>query len=204
MENETDLKVQRTVIKVSIVAVITLLLIIPLSMIKGVIWDREDTKDAVTIEVANSYAGHQTVFPPYLVSNIENGMVEYNNPSDPNVKKTHTGKYEFYFQQVDYKADVETEMLHRSIYDVIVYNSKIQISGKMPVHEISVIANSNEFRFKVSDTKGFNNPSQLLFGGKSFDIDRRDGEFVANVAFPDSVKAGDSVDFSITFELKGT
>lgn len=204
MENETDLKVQRTVIKVSIVAVITLLLIIPLSMIKGVIWDREDTKDAVTIEVANSYAGHQTVFPPYLVSNMENGMVEYNNPSDPNIKKTHTGKYEFYFQQVDYKADVETEMLHRSIYDVIVYNSKIQISGKMPVHEISVIANSNEFRFKVSDTKGFNNPSQLLFGGKSFDIDRRDGEFVANVAFPDSVKAGDSVDFSITFDLKGT
>ena len=204
MENETDLKVQRTAIKVGIVAVITLLLIIPLSMIKGVIWDREDTKDAVIIEVANSYAGHQTVFPPYLVSNMENGMVENNDPSDPNVKKTHTGKYEFYFQQVDYKANVETEMLHRSIYDVIVYNSKIQISGKMPVHEMSVTAKSNEFRFKVSDTKGFNNPSQLLFGGKSFDIDRKNGEFVANVAFPDSVKSGDIVDFCITFDLKGT
>ncbi|MBR3612088.1 MAG: inner membrane CreD family protein [Bacteroidaceae bacterium] len=39
-------------------------------MIKGVIEDREQTKNAVTNEIANSYARSQTVFAPYLTSSV--------------------------------------------------------------------------------------------------------------------------------------
>ena len=61
METKVNSNAKRTAIKVSLVAVISLLLLIPLAMIKGVIEDREQTKDSVTMEVANSYAQPQTV-----------------------------------------------------------------------------------------------------------------------------------------------
>ena len=61
METKVNSNAKRTAVKVSLVAVISLLLLIPLAMIKGVIEGREQTKDSVTMEVANSYAKPQTV-----------------------------------------------------------------------------------------------------------------------------------------------
>ncbi len=203
METKVNSNTKRTAIKVSLVAVISLLLLIPLTMIKGVIEDREETKDAVTEEVANSYAKPQTVSAPYLVSYVvETKTVD--KKIEPSGKQTYVEDYNSYCSQVDYTADVETDVLHRSIYDVIVYNSKVKISGKLPITEKSVIARDNQFRFKVTDVKGFSNPSQLTFGDQSFELSRMSDEFVAEVIFPKGAKAGDVIDFAFTFDLKGT
>ena len=70
METKENLNAKRAAIKVGLVAVISLLLLIPLTMIEGVIKAREQTKDAVTGEVANSYAKPQTIAAPYLVSYV--------------------------------------------------------------------------------------------------------------------------------------
>ena len=70
MEKKANSNAKRTAIKVSLVAGISLLLLIPLAMIKGIIEDRKQIKDAVTEEVANSYAKPQTVSAPYLVSYV--------------------------------------------------------------------------------------------------------------------------------------
>lgn len=203
METKVNSNAKRTAIKVSLVAVISLLLLIPLTMIKGVIEEREETKDAVTEEVANSYAKPQTVSAPYLKSYVlEEKTVD--RKIEPSGKQKYIEVYDSYCSQVDYTTDVETDVLHRSIYDVIVYNSKVKISGKLPITEKSIVARDNEFRFKVTDIKGFSNPSQLTFGGQSFELSRKSKEFVAEVVFPNGAKAGDIIDFAITFDLKGT
>ena len=203
METKVNSNTKRTAIKVCLVAVISLLLLIPLDMIKGVIEDREETKDAVTEEVANSYAKPQTISAPYLVSYVvEEKTVD--KKFEPSGKQTYVEDYNSYCSQVDYTADVATDMLHRSVYDVIVYNSKIQIAGKLPITEKSAIARDNEFRFAVTDFKGFGNPSQLTFGSQTFEISRRSEEFVAHVVLPEGAKVGDVIDFAITFDLKGT
>ena len=203
MEKKEKLNSERTPMKYCLVVVISLLLLIPLVMIKAVIEDREQTKEAVTMEVANSYAKPQTISAPYLVLYVlEEKTVD--KTIEPSGKQTYIEDYDSYCSQVDYKADVVTDVLHRSIYDVIVYNSKVQISGKVPITELAVIARNNEFRFKVADVKGFSNPSPLTFGGQSFELNRRLDEYVAEVVFPEDSKSGDTVDFMITFDLKGT
>ena len=200
---KTKTNAKRTAIKVSLVAVISLLLLIPLVMIKGVIEEREDTKNAVVKEVAASYAQPQIISAPYMVSYVvETKTVD--KEIEPSGKQTYVEDYTSYCSLVDYTADVETDILHRSIYDVIVYNSKVKISGKILISEKSVIAGDNEFRFKVTDIKGFCNPSQLTFGGQSFEISCKSNEFVAEVVFPKGAKVGDVIDFSFTFNLKGT
>ncbi len=194
---------KRATIKVTIVAIISLLLLIPLAMVKGVIKEREQTKDSVTKEVANSYAKPQTISAPYLVSYVvEEKTVD--KKIEPSGKQTYVEDYDTYCSQVDYSADVETDILHRSIYDVIVYNSKIRISGKLPITEKSINARNNEFRFRITDVKGFSNQSQLTFGCQSYELSRKSKDFVAEVVFPKGAKAGDIIDFAITFDLKGT
>ena len=203
MDTTVNSNAKRTAIKVSLVAVISLLLLIPLAMIKGVIEDRERTKESVTMEVADSYAKPQTVSAPDLVSYVVETK-KADKKSEPSGRQTYVADYHSYCSQVDYTADVETDILHRSIYDVIVYNSRVKISGKLPVTEKSIVARENEFRFKVADIKGFSNPSLLTFGGQSFELRRRSEELVADVVFPKDAKAGDVIYFAFTFDLKGT
>ena len=203
MDTTVNSNAKRTAIKVSLVAVISLLLLIPLAMIKGVIEDRERTKEVVTMEVANSYAKPQTVSAPDLVSYVVETKTA-DKKSEPSGRQTYVADYHSYCSQVDYTADVETDILHRSIYDVIVYNSRVKISGKLPVTEKSIVARENEFRFKVADIKGFSNPSQLTFGGQSFELRRKSEALVADVVFPKGAKAGDLIYFAFTFDLKGT
>lgn len=194
---------KRTAIKISLVAVISLLLLIPLAMIKGIIEDREQTKDAAIKEVANSYAKQQTVSAPYLKSYVvEEKTVD--KEIDPSGKKKYVEIYDTDCLLLDYKADIETDMLHRSIYDVIVYNSSIKIEGKVPVTEKNIQARNIDFHFKVSDLKGFSNPSQLSFGGQTVNLNRRSDYVFAEVALPAGVKVGEMIDFAFSFDLKGT
>ena len=95
METKVNSNAKRTAIKVSLVAVISLLLLIPLAMIKGVIEDREQTKDSVTMEVANSYAKPQTVSAPYLESYVvETKTVD--KKIEPSGKQTYVEDYDSY------------------------------------------------------------------------------------------------------------
>ena len=203
MKTKVNSNAKRTAIKISLIAVISLLLLIPLAMIKGVIKDREKTKDSVIEEVADSYAKQQTVSAPYLTSYVvEEKTVD--KKIDPSGKQKYVEDYDTYSSQVDYTADVVTDMLHRSIYDVIVYNSSIKIEGKFSVTFKEIQARNIDFRFKISDLKGFSNPSQLSFGGKTFNLYRRSDYFIAEVALPAGTKIGEMIDFAFSFDLKGT
>ena len=200
---EKNINARQTAIKVSLVALITLLLLIPLGMIKGIIGDREETKDAVIEEVARSYARQQKISAPYLISHIV-GENEIKKADGKVEKVPFSNDCNTYLTEVNYKANVETDVLHRSIYDVIVYNSRINISGKLRVSMEAIAAKENFFCFKIEDQKGFSNPSQLTFGGQTSNINNDGGYFKAEVQLPKDVKIGDTVDFAISFDLKGT
>ena len=70
MESKTNENIHRSVVKISIIGVISLLLLIPLNMVMGVIEEREENKIIVEREVAESYAKPQTVRAPYLKSEL--------------------------------------------------------------------------------------------------------------------------------------
>lgn len=142
METKANSNAKRTAIKISLVAVISLLLLIPLAMIQGLIRDREETKTAVTMEVAKSYAIPQTVYAPYLVSYVAKEETVDKKNVESGGKQTYKS-YNSYCSILDYAADIDTDILHRSIYDVIVYNSKVRISGKISVTEKSVASNGD-------------------------------------------------------------
>lgn len=197
MKNSTNPSAKRSAIKLAIVAAISLLLLIPLSMVMIVIDERDSTKDSVTYDIARSYADKQTVYAPSLES-----VIVIKPATDSTKMVTSTVHSEC--PRLNYNAEVTTDILHRSIYDVIVYNSPIDIRGSIKVNEHALRALTNTIRFKVSDFKGIANIPQLHLSGETYPMTKRHDELIAKVKLPDGVKIGDEVEFNISFNLKGT
>ena len=196
-KSKRELNTEKSIIKVGLVVVISLLLLIPLAMVRGVIGERESTKDTVTKEVAESYAAAQTVYAPRLESTM---MVKPATDSTVIVTASRITKCE----KLDYKAEVATDVLHRSIYDVIVYNSKIDVCGSFSVTDKMLKALNNRLKFDLSDFKGLTNQPQLIIGSNTYSIMKQDDELVADVELPKGVKAGDTLEFVVSLDVKGT
>ena len=189
MEKNSNLKY--TAIKLSLVAVIPLLLLIPLSMIKEVIEDREYAKENVAREVADSYADAQIIYAPLLKSSIAD-------------LSSKTCEIKAECTKLDYKAEVETNHLNRSVYKVIVYNAKVKIFGSFCVTDEVMHASQNKFMIDLTDFKGLSDLPQLTFGGKNYNLIKEDGVLQAKVELPKDAKVGEVINFEVNMDVKGT
>lgn len=197
MENKTNENIHRSVIKISIIGVISLLLLIPLHMVMGVIEEREANKAIVERGVAESYAKTQTISAPYLKSELV-ARGEGDSISLPAAtEKTDC-------DILNYNVTVNTDFLHRSIYDVIVYDSKIEVSGAVRCTNMLATAGSNTFSIGFSDIKGLASVPTLRFGENTYEMKMNASSLSAEVEMPENVKCGDSINFALTLELRGT
>ncbi len=195
METKKNSKSSYWLIKVALIVVSSLLLLIPLHMVKNLIKEREATRESVELEVAKSYGSKQVVGTPAILSAI--------NVISPEGKK-ETKTTAVYPTKLDYKADVTTEVLKRSLYEVVVYNSVVEISGMLPIKDNAPKAISNKLAFEISDFKGLSAMPQANFNGKPVDFERVDNRLLASLDLPIGVKKGDEFPFSMTVKLKGT
>lgn len=194
MDSNNLFSTKRSATKIIIIATFILLMLIPLAMIKNLIRERESTKNSVVTEIQSSYADSQTLFPPVFASEV----VEKDSNKSSTI--THTEEC----LTAEFKADVVTDVLHRSIYDVIIYTSTIDLTGKIAVTKNILNAKSNTFKLKIDDYKGLTDISQLQFGSKSYTL-TRGSEFMSSVVeLPDSLKVGDTIDYKLTLNIKGT
>ncbi len=199
MENKTNENIHRSVVKISIIGVISLLLLIPLNMVMGVIEEREENKIIVEREVAESYAKPQTVCAPYLKSEL---VARCGGDSIYTSVPTATEKT--YFDILNYDVTVNTDLLHRSVYDVMVYESKIEVSGAVRCTDMLAAAGSNTFFIAFSDIKGLAAVPTLKFGENTYEMKMDDSLLSAEVEMPETAQSGDMVDFALTLELRGT
>lgn len=201
MESKKFSNTKRTAGKLGLLAAISLLMLIPLAMIKGLINNRDNTKEQVKREIAEAYAGSQLVYAPRL----QNTAI-VKSASNPSETSTHTNTT--MSSEVNYFVDVETESLHRSIYDVIVYNSSIKITGRLTLDSYALGASRNEMRLNVSDFKGLSSIPQIRFGDKTYSFRKRqinkDIFLGAMVELPQDAKIGDTIDYEITMNVNGS
>lgn len=185
MENRK--KLWKPAIKFGFIALIALLLLVPLVLIGMLISDRTDAQAEVESEIASSYAGNQLIKGPVL---------RFTMPDDKDMVAECSS--------VDYRVNVTTDELHRAVYKVIVYDSRIDIRGRMLIPEPLPKYRSCKFMIGISDFKGLSDVHILKLGGKEYELVRKGKALVADLGVPDEIKGGDSVDFSVSLDLKGT
>ncbi|MCB9192537.1 MAG: cell envelope integrity protein CreD [Flavobacteriales bacterium] len=103
-------------------------------MIHEIIRERQHTSARAIDEVSDKWGNSQTVVGPVL-------SVPYVTfKEDKDGKRTYYRHWSHFLpDDLAVKADVDTDTRHRSIYEVVVYNSKMNISGKFKKPDPAVL-----------------------------------------------------------------
>ena len=165
-------------IRLITIGILILFLLIPVSMVKNLIKEREYRQQDAIEEVSSKWGEKQTVTGLVLT-------VPYNTYSK--VFDTKTEKYNliksreyahFLPDQLTINGEVLPELRYRGIYEVIVYNSKLNLTGSFsnPTFEEWKITDENilwedaYISMGLSDLRGLQNKISLNWNGKQYDI----------------------------------
>ena len=197
--NETKKDTVLTLKKIAFIGLITILLIIPLMMIEGVISERNELKYSVKKEISRAISESQIVEGPRLIYTEEKEQVI--DDKKEMVEELHVINP----HKLESKVNVSTETLRRSIYNVIVYHSKIYMNGSYVLPEAVYNGKNFKIKMKVSDLKGLIDTPQISLLNKDYKFDVDDsGQLYTIIELPKENSTDGIIPFTMQFELKGT
>lgn len=126
-------------VKVAVIAFLTLTLLIPLGMIKGIVFDRQSNESVAVLDIKNSWGADQTITGPVLKLpyKVENKTV-YGLPYEDEKVAYLLAK------ELLISADVETEERYRGMHKVPVFSAAISIRGKVDFAALDTLGIARE------------------------------------------------------------
>lgn len=197
--------------KLIVITVLMLLLLLPASMIKGIIKERETQNIEAVAEVSDKWAGSQEINGPILTIPITYTIM------DGLQEKQVTKNWNILPNDLKIDGTVIPEELKRGIYKVVVYKSKLKVNGNFDLDQpldtsgISQIHYDKAFvTMGISDLRGIKNQIQFKWNRKTLKIEPgsslspiiTSGVTVKIPALNDSVKS--VVDFDFSLDLQGS
>lgn len=203
--------------KVGSIVVIILLLLIPTSMIKTLISERETTQQEAFKEVGSKWGEEQTISGPFISIPYYSYVKEFSN-KDSTEKIVQIKEYIHVLPtQLNITGNINPEKRYRGIYEIVVYNSKINISGKFNNFDFqaldipfdNILFDKAEFTIGINDLRGIEeqvslrwNDENILFnpGVSSNDVVESGINALLNIDPNDN----STYNFSLTLDLKGS
>jgi len=174
-----------TMLKLLGVGALILIMLIPLLMIEGVLSDRLARRNEAVNDITSSWGKDQSIIGPVLVVpylhhgtvvrsvTLPDGRVETREVAETTVAYAY-----FLPDALDITGDVQTQTLHRGIYDAAVFRGQINISGKFPVPDMAalkiapadILWKDAVVTLAVSDLRGTREGLTLDWGGKKIQL----------------------------------
>jgi inner membrane protein len=207
--------------KLGAIALLILLLLVPLSMIGGLVSERQYQRAEVLQDIARSSSYRQQLTGPILVmpyTKVWNQWKTHAKTGERYLEeqKSH-GRLYFLPERFVLNGHVSTEERARGIYKALLYRSDNQISGafKLPARlglgdELGLYQFDRPFlSVGISDIRGISNDLQLRFNGMnlSFAPGSAEERFGAGVHAPLPVldtQGGQTLEFAFDLKLQGT
>ena len=205
-------------LKALMVLALTLAILVPLTMIRGTINERESYRAEAVASVARSTAGEQSFAGPTLVVPYTQ-VVEVAERDQAGVehvvRKTRERQWLYFPKTLDVAGTLHPELRSRGIYDVRVYEWRGVASGsfdvQIPATDDTVISRVIGWPWlsvAIGDVRGLRGKPELTVDGRAFDIKQgvgsRGGEGI-HVRL-DAVSAGQrlKLETRFVFTLAGT
>src|SRR6266481_3105841 len=127
----------RTIIKLIGVGLLVLLLLIPLGMITGVLNERLMRRNEAVADITSSWGKEQNIVGPVLMIPYQYHFKTTKELPDKKgkmerreVEETALAWAYFLPESLNVTGDVQTQMLHRGIYDAAVFRAQVSVAGK--------------------------------------------------------------------------
>lgn len=210
MENaniKKELWYQTITIKMVILSLIGLGLLIPLQMVKMVIKERAQYAEEARIEIGNLWAASQTITGPVL--NVPGSKIISEDG------KTITTTLHILPENLKISAVANPEIRYRGIYETVVYDSEVEISGNFVIGQYADTDgytydwNRAYFSVGVSDNKGLKDKFVLISDGLSVEAEPGTVQtevFQKGISFPFPIADIEEFRgiFNLKFKLKGS
>ena len=157
--------------KLGMIALLMLLLLIPLLMIGGLIEDRQNLRDNVLADIAQSSSFDQLISGPLLVVPYRKYKRRWIDKDGQSVQETVTVNGQLYFLPETFDADIniDTELRARGIYQARLFHAKSQIAGRFKLPERwGIDKDYEDYRFDkpflvvgISDIRGIESNLEL-------------------------------------------
>ena len=126
-----------TIIKLLGVGALVLVLLIPLAMITGVLRERLQRRNEAVADITSSWGREQNVIGPVLGIPYQYKAKVVKEVAAPDgkmerreVEETSIATAYFLPETLKVSGEVQTQRLHRGIYDAVVYRAQTVLSGK--------------------------------------------------------------------------
>jgi inner membrane protein len=193
------------------IAIMVLLLLIPTSMIESVISEREQLRAQATNEVSSKWAGSQQIMGPILTIPLTYEYVQ-------DEKLVSLVKLWYLLpMELRIKGELNPRKLRRGIYEVVVYESNLVISGSFDKIQMPNQTNLKEIAYDqafltigISDLKGIKKPINIKLNEKTLTVEpgSRISDLVysgVTVDFPDIENLfKQNADFQFSLDLQGS
>ena len=203
--------------KIGTIVIIIVLLLIPTSMIESLIFEREATQNNAIAEVSSKWAEQQTISGPFISIPYHRYIKEFSK-KDSTEKVVQIKEYLHIMpSQLSISGIINPEKRNRGIYEIVVYNSKLNISGTFGPLDLeasdllakNVLLDKAEFVVGIKDLRGIEEQINLDWNAEKI-------SFNPGVSSNDVVSSGinalltlnpeDSLEykFNLSLDLKGS
>jgi inner membrane protein len=171
-------------LKLAWVFLLFLVLLIPLGMVRGVLRERMMRRNQAASEITSSWGGQQMILGPVLVipyhyqvkawrEQMVNGRMERLE-----VDETRTASAFFLPSELSVTGAITPRKLHRGIYEAVVYEGTVEISGRftppdfaeLGVSPSQVLWKNAEVTLGVSDLRGTGKTLAIELDGRFYEF----------------------------------
>lgn len=162
-----------TALKVLIIGVLTLLLLIPLSMIRSLIYERLDTKRNAELEITSKWSGEQIITGPIII-------IPYFQEIKLKDKSELVRKSLLLLpSELNVFANAKVEKRKRGIYDVSLYRSDVKLTGTLNLDDLAKTGIKPEQMYLdearvimgISDLKGIRESVVMQLGNEKYNFE---------------------------------
>jgi inner membrane protein len=203
--------------KIGTLVVISLLLLIPTGMIKDLIYEREATQNTAIQEVSAKWGEQQTISGPFISIPYYRYIKEASR-KDSTEKIVQIKEYLHILPtQLNITGNINPEKRYRGIYEIVVYNSKLNLSGSFNKIDLAaidlqpknILFDKAEFVVGINDLRGIEKQVNLTWNKENI-------SFNPGVSSNDVVGSGinallalnpndsSAYNFNLTLDLKGS
>lgn len=161
--------------KLFLIAVLTLLLLIPSTWIQYLIEERQGRQVEAIKEISEKWSGPQLIESPILQLPYKTWIKATDSNGKQLMKESMSTIY-LLPEALDIQTQVNPEVLHRGIFDAVVYHAKIQLKGKFSELELKksginpelILWDKAKVIAGISDFKGLKGNPNIKIDGQSY------------------------------------
>jgi len=198
-------------IKLLVIGFIILLLLLPLSFVFDIVHERQNRYQEAVSEIGNSWGFRQSLTGPFITIPFETST---NGVGTNPVRKQL--KAHFLPEKLDIQSDLKTEVRSRGIFDVVVYNTDILMTGTFKQPDQNTFAGADLIEWDkakvslgISDLHNLSNLLSISWNGNTISLEPgiEHAEFIKSgvsapvVIIPDG---SGNFDFEIKLTLRGS